>query len=137
MPSLRNLTVTTLMLGIVCSLSPFAMAQSSSADANLKTWDTDHDGTLDLTEAKQAAAAKFDSLDVDHDGTLDRKELPASLVRQKAFKRVDSDQDVTVDKAEYSALVEARFNAADTDHDGTLSAAELSSKAGKRLAKLL
>jgi EF hand len=130
MKASRNLTVTTLLLGMACAMSPFAIAQ-------MNTWDTDHDGTLDLAEAKQAAAAKFDSLDVDHDGTLDRKELPVSLVHQKAFKHVDSDHDGTVDKAEYTALVEARFKAADTDQDGTLSAAELSTKAGKSLAKLL
>jgi hypothetical protein len=132
MKSSYHRTVKALIVGMACSLGSIAMA----ADANLTTWDADHDGTLDLAEAKAAAAAKFDSLDVDHDGTLDAKEL-AHAVHKSSFKRADSDSDGTLDKTEYSALVEARFKAADSDHDGTVSDAELSTKAGKALSRLL
>jgi hypothetical protein len=41
----------------------------------LQTVDTDHDGTIDLPEAKAAAAAVFDRLETDKDGTLDAREL--------------------------------------------------------------
>ena len=138
MMSLRKLTVTALVLGIAGTLTNVAMAQAApqSSTAQLKAWDTDHDGTLDLAEAKKAAEAKFDSLDTDHDGTLDKKEM-AAAVHGTSFSKADADKDGTLDKSEYLALVEARFKAADTDHDGTISDAELSTKAGQALVRLL
>jgi hypothetical protein len=36
-------------------------AQDVSAEARLKTWDLDNDGTIDMAEAKKAAAAQFAS----------------------------------------------------------------------------
>src|ERR1700691_1765229 len=127
-----KLTVTALILGIAGAVTTIAPAQAASASstAQLKAWDTDHDGTLDLAEAKKAAEAKFDSLDTDHDGTLDKKEM-AAAVHGTSFSKADADKDGTLDKSEYLALVEARFKAADTDHDGTISDAELNTKAGQ------
>jgi hypothetical protein len=113
-----------------------AQAASASTGPDLKTWDTDHDGTMDLTEAKRAAEAKFDRLDSDHDGTIDRKES-VGAIGKATFAKGDVDKDGTLDKSEYLNLVEARFNAADTDHDGTVSESELNTPAGKALARLL
>jgi hypothetical protein len=77
----------------------------------LKALDPDTDGTVDLTEAKEAASKLFDQLDPDKDGTLD--------------------------KNEYLAIVEQRFKAADPDTDGTLDDKELKSSADRALRRLL
>jgi Ca2+-binding EF-hand superfamily protein len=99
-------------------------------------FDSDHDGTVDLAEAKKAAAALFDRLDTDKDGTLDIKELKGRLSR-KEFKAADPDVDGTLTKDEYLAAVERHFKAADPDHDGTISAAEFHTPAGRSLLRLL
>jgi hypothetical protein len=90
-----------------------AAAPSRNAPpAALQQLDSDHDGTVDLEEAKAAAAAAFDRLDSDHDGTLDRRELRGRLNA-------------------------AQFAAADPDNDGTLDAKELRSPAGRDLLRLV
>jgi EF hand len=136
---LRKLALSTLIFGIAGTLSGVVSAQTPpmSSAAELTAWDTDHDGSIDLTEAKQAGAAKFDSLDTDHDGTLDRSELASTRLGKDTFSKADLDKDGTLSKDEYLALVEARFNRADSDHDGTVSAAELKTKSGHALAALL
>ncbi len=58
--------------------------------------------------------------DSDHDGTIDSKESLAAI-GNASFAKADVNKDGTLDKSEYLNLVEARFNAADTDHDGTVS----------------
>ena len=73
--------------------------------AAVQQWDADHDGTLDLSEIKKAAEAKFDALDRDHEGTLDAKELRGRL-SAKELRQNDPDQDKTIDKDEFMALVE-------------------------------
>ena len=112
------------------------ISRATGAEAVLQQWDADHDGTLDLAEAKKAAAAKFDALDRDHDGTLDAKEL-RGILSAKDIRDADPDNDKTIDKNEYTALVEKRFKAADKDNDGTLDKKELNSSAGKALMRLL
>jgi hypothetical protein len=110
-------------------------AQQKSCPA-LTSIDGDRDGTVDLAEAKAAAAALFDKLDADKDGTLDAKELkgrmPAGKVRAN-----DADHDGTLDKAEYLTVVETRFKAADPDKDGTIDCKEAATKAGKTLLQAL
>ncbi len=98
--------------------------------------DTDHDGSISLDEAKNAAVAKFDALDTDKEGTLDASELTGILAR-KDLTKADKDKDNTLDKAEFLALVEKRFAAADKDKDGTLDAKELSTEQGRALVALL
>jgi Ca2+-binding EF-hand superfamily protein len=121
-----------MLSGIVAATVP-AGAQTS---ATFQQWDTDHDGTLDLTEVNAAASALFDKLDKDADGTLDKTEVGKRL-SSGSFDKADLDKDGTLSKDEYLALVEQRFKAADADHDGTLSSAELKSAAGKALLHLL
>src|ERR1700745_4429154 len=65
----------------------------------LKTLDPDHDGTVDLAEAKSAASKLFDKLDRDHDGTLDKRELRGRL-NGKDLAAADPDNDRTLDKNE-------------------------------------
>jgi hypothetical protein len=139
MMTLGKLTLSALALGLAGTACGIATAQAAplSASAQLKAWDTDQDGSIDLSEAKKAAEAKFDRLDTDHDGTLDMKELASTGIHRMSFGKADSDNDGTLDKSEYLNLVEARFNAADPDHDGTISKAELSTKSGQALARLL
>lgn len=122
-------------------LSTFAAIALSTSVASgqgnaVKMFDTDHDGTVDLAEAKQAASALFARLDHDHDGTLDRRELRGRL-NAREFAAADPDHDGTLTLDEYLAVVTERFNAADPDRDGTLDARELKSRAGKALVRLL
>jgi len=106
------------------------------AAAQVRQFDTDNDGTLDLAEVQKAADAKFAHLDRNSEGTLDAKEVPGSM-SANVFAASDADNDNTLDKTEYEKVVEARFNAADSDHDGTLSNAELHTPAGRALLALI
>ena len=115
---------------------PSAAPARNAPPPALQQLDSDHDGTVDLNEAKAAAAAVFDRLDRDHDGTLDRRELRGRL-NAAQFAAADPDHDGTLSRDEYMALVETRFNAADTDHDGTLDVKELRSPAGRNLLRLV
>jgi hypothetical protein len=121
------------MLGLFAS-GEFAFARSRRDP--LYGLDTDNDRSVNLEEAKRAAAALFDRLDRDHDGTLDRRELRGRLSARE-LDNADPDHDGTLTKSEYLAVVAKRFNAADPDHDGTLDAKELRSNAGQALLRLL
>jgi hypothetical protein len=121
-----------ILITLAVTLIATAPAWSQSL---LKTLDPDHDGTVDLAEAKSAASKLFDKLDRDHDGTLDKRELRGRL-NAKDFAAADPDNDGTLDKNEFLALVEKRFNAANPDNDGTIDAKELKSAAGRSLARL-
>jgi hypothetical protein len=132
-----------LLLGCVisfCAVLPGASLSAAPArnapPAALQQLDSDHDGTVDLSEAKAPGAAVFDRLDRDHDGTLDRRELRGRLTAPQ-FAAADPDHDGTLSHDEYMAIVEMRFNAADTDHDGTLDAKELRSPAGRNLLRVV
>jgi hypothetical protein len=137
--TLRKFALTALMLGIAGTLTVIGPAQAAthSAAENMKAWDPDNDGTMDMAEANNAASAMFDSLEGDNDGTLDRKEMSSTKVKRKTFNKADPDKDGTLTKDEYLTIVEERFRAADPDNDGTVSVAELETKAGKALARLL
>src|SRR5438105_885176 len=54
----------------------------------------DNDGTVDLTEVKDAASTLFDKLDADSDATLDRKEIRGHAGK-KELKEADPDKDGT------------------------------------------
>jgi Ca2+-binding EF-hand superfamily protein len=113
----------------VCVAPAFAQSAMGAVD-------TDHDGTIDLNEAKTAAVAEFDKLDVDHDGTLDYKELHGRISRAD-WKTADPDNDKTISKDEYIAFVEFAFNRADKDHEGTIDKKEARTPAGRALMRLL
>jgi Ca2+-binding EF-hand superfamily protein len=119
--------------GLLGAATP-ALAATKKSVVDL--FDTDHDGTVDLAEAKKAAAGLFDKLDTDKDGTLSLEELKGRLSR-KDFASGDPDKDKTLSKEEYLAIVEQRFKSADADNDGSVSAAEFDTPAGRALAKLL
>jgi len=121
-------------IGVISSAN-LALAKNNKPSL-VERFDTDHDGTVDLAEAKKAATETFGKLDTDKDGTLDLKELHGRLNR-KEFAAADGDNDKTIDKDEYLALVERRFKAADADGDGTVNAAEFDTPAGRALARLL
>ena len=119
----------------------FAFGSSSSAFAAatsdpIKMFDLDADRTLDLGEAKKAAAELFARLDPDHDGTLDKRELKGRLTARE-LAAADPDHDGTLSLDEYLAVVERRFRAANRDNDGTLDARELRTPAGRALLRLL
>lgn len=123
-----------LVLAAAMTLSGAAFA--ASHDNTIKMFDPDNDGTLDLSEVKNAASALFDKLDPDKDGTLDARELRGRLSK-KELAAADPDHDGTLTKDEYLAVVEQRFNAANPDNDGTLDAKELKSHAGRALLRLM
>jgi hypothetical protein len=131
----RRTALLALTAGVLLADGLPALAKSNNVSL-IKRFDTDNDGTVDLTEAKQAASELFDKLDRDHDGTLDKREL-SSRLSAKQFAAADPDHDGTLTKDEYLALVAQRFAAADADHDGTLDAKEFHSSAGYALARLL
>jgi Ca2+-binding EF-hand superfamily protein len=132
----KALTLASLLA--VC-LPPAMFVTSASpafAASALQTLDPDKDGTVDLAEAKTAAAALFDSLDVDHDGSLDRKEL-GDRISATDWKIADPDNDKTISKDEYLAFVEVAFKRANPDNDATIDAKELKTSAGHALLRLL
>jgi Ca2+-binding EF-hand superfamily protein len=122
-----------MVLGTVCL---FSQTSPGTAANVLQALDPDHDGTVDLNEAKTAGAAVFDRLERDHDGTLDARELKGRL-SAKELAAGDPDHDGTLTKDEYLALVEKRFAAANPDNDGTLDSKELKSPSGRALLRLL
>src|SRR5919201_3458293 len=126
------------LLLLVVAVLPFSSAAlAASRGVNpIKLFDTDNDGTLDLTEVKKAASALFAKLDSDHDGTLDARELRGRL-SAKELAAADPDRDGTLTLDEYLTVVEQRFNAANPDKDGTLDAKELNSRAGRALLRLM
>ncbi len=111
-------------------------ALAASGHDPIRMFDLDSDGTLDLGEAKKAAANLFSRLDHDHDGTLDKREL-AGRLSARELAAADPDHDGTLTLNEYLAVVEKRFNAANRDGDGTLDAKELRTPAGRALLRLL
>jgi len=130
----RRKAIAVWFTGLVAATTPaLARAKRSSPVAR---FDTDHDGTVSLDEAKKAAGAEFDKLDHDHHGTLTRHELRGRLSARQ-FRAADTDKDGTVSKDEYLAVVERRFKAADADNDGSLSDAEFRAPAGRALLQLL
>jgi len=138
---LRCATVVLLAGGTWWTFEGSAVSGTMGADA-VKLFDKDGDGTIDLKEAKAAAAAMFDTLDVDHDGTLTNKELGgrAEVLRQlmpspNPYKMFAVEGSMTRD--DYLSLTETRFKLADTDNEGKLDAKELDSEAGQSLLKLL
>ena len=124
---------TSMWAALAVTLIGTASAWSQGA---MKALDPDNDSTVDLAEAKSAAAKLFDKLDRDHDGTLDKREV-RGRINAKDFAAADPDKDGTLDKDEFASLVEKRFNAANPDNDGTIDAKELKSGAGRSLARLL
>jgi hypothetical protein len=130
----RREAIALAFIGLAGAAAP-ALAQKKNSTL-VGQFDTDHDGTVDLFEAKRAALELFDRLDADHDGTLDRKELGGRLSRRE-FAAADPDKDGTLNRDEYLALVQQRFKAADVDHDGTLDNFEFHTRKGRALTRLL
>jgi Ca2+-binding EF-hand superfamily protein len=91
----------TLLLSLALSLTT-AWLPAWAASA-LNVLDPDKDGTVDLAEAKAAAAKLFDRLDRDHDGTLDARELRGRVSKME-FAAADPDKDGTLDKNEYMTI---------------------------------
>lgn len=114
-------------LAVVAPLPSFA----ADGSATVKAVDTDHDGTIDMNEAKTAAMAKFTMADKDKDGTVDSKEAGMDVTK------ADTDKDGTLDKAETETALGSTFKAADTDNDGTVDAKELATPAGQKLSSMM
>ncbi len=133
---LKLLTVAAVLAVAGVALFVHPVKPAFAASTSLTALDPDKDGTVDLPEAKAAAAKVFAKLDPDKDGTLDAKEL-SGRVDEAGLKAADPDNDGTLDQKEYDSIVEARFKAADPDNDGTLDDKELSTDAGKSFLLLV
>jgi Ca2+-binding EF-hand superfamily protein len=86
----RRKTIVVTFVGLVGAAMP-ALARTKKSFAAAR-FDADHDGTVDLAEAKKAASDVFDKLDTDKDGTLNIKEFQGCLGR-KDFMGADRDND--------------------------------------------
>jgi Ca2+-binding EF-hand superfamily protein len=133
--TLKTLTIASLLAASLPALAVMNASPSFAASA-LASLDPDHDGTVDLAEAKAAASTLFDKLEKDHDGTLDHKELHGRIPLNE-WAVADPDNDKTISKDEYLAYVEVLFKKADPDNDGTIDTKELKSPAGHALLRLL
>ena len=126
---LKIAAVALLASATVASATPPATHVVDSS--TLTAVDTDQDGTIDMAEAKKAAAANFSVLDKDHDGTLDAKEAGMDITK------ADTDKDSTLDKAEFEASLTMTFKTVDSDHDGTVDAKELATADGQKLDTMI
>ncbi len=129
MLSKTMLGLTFMAFGFTAVAAP-VVAHAENVAGAMKVIDTDHDGTIDLAEAKTAGMAIFNSTDKDSDGTVDKKEGSTMM-------SADTDKDGTVDKAEYGKAIEAAFKKADTENDGKIDEKELSSPAGEDLRTMI
>ena len=133
-PTIR-LVVAILLSGTCLILMSASTEARRSSASILRMLDTNHDGHVDLAEAKSAASMLFDRLDQDKDGTLDAKELHGRLTKKDLTS--EGKERTTLTKAEYLAIVEERFKKADVNNDGKIVLKELDSPAGGALTKLL
>ncbi len=104
--------------------------------------DTDKDGTIDLAEAKTAAAALFVKLDTGHDGIVGAKDLAGRMVTPEQLSQGPNPwmfwrTKTRYTKDQYLVLVETWFVATDANDDGTVDAKELQTAPGQQLLKLL
>ncbi len=99
--------------------------------------DPDNDGTVDLAEAKKAAAPTlFAKLDPDHDGTLDVRELRGRLTA-KELKPADPDHDGTLTLDEYLAGRRAALQGGRSRQRRDTGCEGVESRAGRSLLRLL
>jgi Ca2+-binding EF-hand superfamily protein len=102
----------------------------------MQVLDADHDGTIDLAEARKAAGAVFDRIDGNKDGTLNKRELGGRVTPQE-FAVADRNKYGRLSKDEYLSVVEKRFKAADPNNNGKIDEKELVSRPGRPLLRLL
>jgi hypothetical protein len=127
-----------LLFGLASYITmPDAFARGGGRAGSFPGIDRDGDGTIDLDEAKHAAAQRFERLDRRRTGKLTRLQLGWRRVTAEEFSWADRDHDGTVDKDEFLALVERQFRAADVDHDGTVSRAEFEARSGLPFRRLV
>jgi hypothetical protein len=134
-PTLARASRRQLLLGVLIGIATTSVAVARPA--SFVAIDADHDGTIDLDEAKRAAGLMFDQLDRQHTGKLSRAELGRLRVGLAEFSWADRDHDGSVTKDEYLALVEREFKAADRHHTGAVNRAEFHSRHGLPLRRLL
>jgi EF hand len=134
-PSRRQLLLWGLL--IAGFMAPHSALARGGRPASFAAIDRNRDGTIDLYEAKRAAARLFGQLDRRRVGELSRAALGRRRLTVAQFSWADRDHDGTLTKGEYLALVAREFRAADVDRDGTVSRAEFKSRVGLPLRRLL
>ena len=119
---------------------------ASQLDANFAATDTNHDGSLSLSEvqalqAKELAGleaqvqaklqAAFKQLDTNKDGQLSFKEFAATAsgikaneTPQQVMQKIDTNHDGKLSAAEFKAPRLAAFDRVDANHDGVITADE-------------
>jgi Ca2+-binding EF-hand superfamily protein len=103
----------------------------------MKFFDTNNDGSVDMTEFNTAAAERFRRMDADGSGIVSKDELRDYMRsrkgehKQKRFARMDTNGDGMVGRDEYLAHRQARaerhFMRMDKDADGSVSKEEFAS----------
>lgn len=135
-PSRRQLLSLGLLTAGYIGAASSALA-GGGRPASFEAIDRDRNGTINLDEAKRAAALLFDQLDRHRAGKLSRAQLGRGRMTLAEFSWADRDHNGTLTKDEYLALVERQFRAADLDGDGAVSRAEFKARSGLPLRRLL
>merc|ERR1719219_2223137 len=91
--------------------------------------DKNHDGFIDLNEAKQASAKDFVEADWNHDGKLSFEEIKSYKHNflKEMFNYDDKNHDGFIDLNEEKQATEKMFNETDWNRDGKLSFEEIKS----------
>jgi Ca2+-binding EF-hand superfamily protein len=141
---LRCIAVVAITAGLLCSLLEGSSAKAQQGPTDMaKAIDSDGDGTINLGEAKTAAADAFDKIDLNHDGVVNNTELGGRVTLLDQITPCLGHQfyfwkkEKTLNKDQYLAIVEGRFNAVSAESGGTCDAKTLETMPGQSLLELL
>ncbi len=95
--------------------------------------DSNNDGKISRSEARNRIAASFDAIDADKDGFLDREELTVMATRLRQLPRPNWDRDSRRPNGFFGRPDPLDFDALDLNADGRLTRQELT---GTRFARL-
>lgn len=97
---------------------------------NLHRFDTNHDGTLTLTEALTARQARFALLDTDSSKTLTVKEVSNKAASRRRAAAPDGDNQPALNR------ISKRFSRVDSNHDGVITPTEWNGAVAVLFARL-
>ena len=123
---------------LVCAHAEDAPMPKSSAEAEMRFMDTDHDGKVSAMEHTVGAKKMFETMDGNKNGTVTASEMDASvrmmmgahrpketLSSAEKIKVVDTDQDGELSAEEHFTGSREMFSRMDTDNNRSLTLAEI------------